>query len=687
MNKLKKEHIKKIPHMIICFIIMITVFYMSLMPNKVMAFSFSPFVFDLPHTATTVAGWVEKAREYIANTAWAIFRKHMIDYMTDTIVSWIQDGGDPKFISDWEGFLKEGADQAGGKILEDIVGVEFMTGLCQPNWAVKIRIGLQKPKKFATKARCTLSDIGVNFNDFMDNFENGGWAGWLSVSEAQNNPYGVYMTVLNEKIEKEAKAKLGLENEVKTGSGFLSDKVCEARECKMVAPPDEGGTYSFFAGSEDNSSNAQAFYDATVPVPKQSGKWKKGELQDGAPAGTKCSCLEWRTRTPGNIVAEGLNESVFKDVEWIKNSEEWQNMVVAVTNAMINRVTKDGVMAIKDYVSESNEPPPSGIPEQPDVNDYMDIIPPVSTASVSDPWHIKIALNEAGTIYYTLDGSDPTTFSPRYSGPVSVISSTNLSVQVSPLKWFAIDKAFNEEETRTLDVLSPFSVPGLEKPSTVAVPISSTSITLLSNEPAVIYYTIDGTTPDTFSSKFIKQIDLNPNESTAVRWFAVDLDGNREATHTLSTQSPFPNIELPYIVDLVTPTPAISSPTSASSSSQFTIDPSPSADIDRTPNIAMYEWDFDNDGVYDWKTVDYDKDGVFDKEVCRTGINCSSGNPVDSSGEYYGIGNGFMGMSISSGAAPGVIDVKYSSGQKIITLRVTDDEGLQAKTSVTVDVQ
>lgn len=681
MNFLKDKNLI-IKKYIIGFLLLISVISLSVdlfRPRPVEAFfcaTCSTWVLQAISGATDVAHFADVAKTYITDTAWAIFRKQMIDYMTDELVKWIQGGGDPKFITDWEGFLTEVADEAGGKILEDITGPEFMAGLCQPDWAIKIRIGLQKPPKFATKARCTISDIGVNFDDFMDNFENGGWKGWLSVSEAQNNPYGVYMLAFNEKLNKEARAKLGAENEVKTGSGFLSDKVCVQRSCKLGATAPLAGN-SYMGASYSNTQS----YDTRITA-KESGIWKKEDLVSG------CDCLEWQTRTPGKIVADGLNQSVFKDIEWLKNSEEWQNMVVAVTNAVVNRVTKEGVLAITSSDSNSQTSTP-GSPGQPNVNDYKDIIPPISTASVSDPWHIKITSNEAGSrIFYTLDGSDPTTFSPNYSTPVSIVSSTNLSAPASPLKWFAMDKAFNEEdEIRALNVSSPFSVPGLQTPSSVAVPIDSTSITLLSNEPAVIYYTTDGTAPDTFSLKFIKQINLNTNDITIVRWFAVDQDGNREAIHTLSTQPIFPNQELPYIVDLVFPTPVIGAPASATNNVQFTLNPSSSADNDRTPQVSMYEWDFDNDGVYDWKTVDYDRNGVFDEQGCRTGINCGSGLPTDINSQYNGIGNGFRGMSASSGASPGVVDVRYSSGQKTITLRVTDNEGLSAKISMTINVQ
>lgn len=588
--------------------------------------------------AIKAADWLWKQQNTALKIAMAIFRKTLLDYMTDEIIKWIQGGGNPKFVTDWKGFLIDAADTAGGKFLEEMTGSDIMRGLCQPNWAISIRMGLQKPGKFSTRAMCTLSDIGVNVNEFLDNFHNGGWKAWIKVSESQNNPYGLYLMAFNEKLDREAKARLAAQNEALSGAGFLSDNVCVKRTCW---------------GEEDEYS--------------ESGTWKKGQEGDVLNAqgnlAASCYCDKWETRTPGKILADGLRESVFKDIDWIKNNEEWESYVVAITNALVNRLVTEGVMALTSSDSTSGQ---GTTPSE--LKDLLDTKPPTSVASAYDSWHMQIIADEPVFIYYTLDGSNPTTASLIYGSPIEIKTPTTL-------KWLAMDYNGNKEGVHTMALNPPF-VADLTPPSSVIYAVGPNSIALVSNEPAVIYYTIDGFDPNVSSPRYIKKIDVGI--LTPVKWFAVDPQGNREIKiNAIAVIPPFPDSELTVIVDLIEPVASISAPASARDGSFFKLDPSLSADNDKTPKIVMYEWDFDNNGIYDWWMVDWNRDGVFDESQCRSGADCTDGD---------GIGNGFEGMSVPSGEKPGVINVKYKDGNRAITLRVTDDEGLYNSTSVTVNV-
>ena len=613
---------------------------------------------DLP---VDIAKWVLQRGEWLidkaktladdaADIAASAFAKTLMDYMTDEIIKWIQGGGDPKFVSDWGNFVGDVKDQAGSKFLEEMVGPTVMDNLCRGDWAVKIRIGLQKPPKFAERVKCTLDDIGANFDDFTRSFNNGGWEAWLTVSEGQNNPYGLYLTAFDEKMKREASAGKAAQDEAQASGGFLSDKVCRRvtyYDARAGREQDRTGTFT-----QEDLDNLDGIGNLSV-----------SEVQ----------CRKWEVRTPGKIVAESLSEGLFKDIKWLQNKEKWQSYVVAIVNAVVNRMVTEGVNAIKSSDTDGSG---GGTPGSPKIDpDVFDTDPPTSTASIYDAWSIQITSDEPGIIYYTLNGKEPNTYSKVYDKPIKV------AVPVT-LKWFAMDYSGNKEGVHTMTLNPPFNVPDDGAPSSTAVAINSTMGALIANKPATIYYTLDGSTPNTSSKKYIQAFEVM--SGGVIKWFASDSNGAETPFHTLITAPPFPNSQLPDILDLVAPEAKISAPDTASANQFFKIDPTASWDYDSTPKIVMYQWDFDNDGKFDWWIVDWNRDGVFDESVCRDGAECV----VSGSGGYSGdVGNGFEGMTVPVGGQAGVIEVKYNSGQRGITLRVTDDEGLYSDTTVTVNVQ
>ncbi len=73
----------------------------------------------------------------------------------------------------------------------------------------------------------------------------------------------------------------------------------------------------------------------------------------------------------------------------------------------------------------------------------IDVSPPITTASPASGIYptaqtVTLTTNKAGTIYFTTDGTEPTTFSAEYGGPITISSSTIL-------KFFARDAAGNSE--------------------------------------------------------------------------------------------------------------------------------------------------------------------------------------------------------------------------------------------------
>ncbi|MBI1922332.1 MAG: chitobiase/beta-hexosaminidase C-terminal domain-containing protein [Geobacter sp.] len=160
----------------------------------------------------------------------------------------------------------------------------------------------------------------------------------------------------------------------------------------------------------------------------------------------------------------------------------------------------------------------------------LDTNPPVTTASpaggtFASAQFVILTANEQATIYYTTDGSTPTTGSLQYTGPISISATTTL-------RFFARDAMGNSEgvkaETYTI-ALSDNTAPVTTASPAGGMYTSARSVTLSVNEPATIYYTTDGSTPTTSSSAYSGPIAVT---ATTLKFFAIDSAGNAEAVNT-----------------------------------------------------------------------------------------------------------------------------------------------------------
>ncbi len=144
--------------------------------------------------------------------------------------------------------------------------------------------------------------------------------------------------------------------------------------------------------------------------------------------------------------------------------------------------------------------------------------------------HVTITDGTLGaTIYYTIDGTTPTTSSPVYSGTIIAIDKlvTLQAVAVAPrLSPSAVTSV-------KYDVALPAAQPVFNHPSGTYV--GPLMVTITDATPgATIYYTTDGSTPNRSSAVFnisnpisvsstriIKALAVAPNDSTSPEGVAV----------------------------------------------------------------------------------------------------------------------------------------------------------------------
>ena len=136
---------------------------------------------------------------------------------------------------------------------------------------------------------------------------------------------------------------------------------------------------------------------------------------------------------------------------------------------------------------------------------------------------VNLILNEPGTIYYTLNNTNPTNTSTEYEGPITLKNTT-------VLKYFAIDSAGNQSRvftaTYTIDTVPPSASSNVQNGTYNTNKI----VKLTMNKNGTIYYTLNGSTPTKSSSKYNGHITIK--STTTLKYLAVDLAGNKSPIYT-----------------------------------------------------------------------------------------------------------------------------------------------------------
>lgn len=155
------------------------------------------------------------------------------------------------------------------------------------------------------------------------------------------------------------------------------------------------------------------------------------------------------------------------------------------------------------------------------------MIPPGGTYNA--PQQVTMTCSTANsTIYYTVDGSTPTTSSTRYTGPVSVPASMTL-------KAFATASGLDASGVHTGEyrIVNQVSAPVISPNGGVystAQPVTITCPTA----GATIYYTLDGSTPTASSSQYTGSLTISSSAMLKAVGVKAGADNSEVASATFS---------------------------------------------------------------------------------------------------------------------------------------------------------
>lgn len=262
-----------------------------------------------------IVGWISKlgfdltkwATEDLQKALTDLVAKRMIDYMVDQTVQWIQGGGEPKFVTNWSGFLQDTANIA----FDTVVRQVGLARLCSP-FDLRVRLALQPTPRLSQQISCSLDQFTANIQNFYNNFQNGGWVAYGAEWQPNNNYYGQLIMIqdnLNTQVSNDVTAAA---NEAIAGKGFLSTKKCIDPEYTTQTT-----NVCLDAGCTETTLKTE-----TVQV----------------------GCKKYEIQTPGSIVADSLSQAIGADNTWAANIRSWTTVLV---NAAINRLTREGVAAMQ----------------------------------------------------------------------------------------------------------------------------------------------------------------------------------------------------------------------------------------------------------------------------------------------------------------------------------------------------
>ena len=225
-------------------------------------------------------------------------KKRFFDMIVDQMVNWIQGGGKPLFIQNWNAFLA----QYGNIVTGDLLSELKIAGICQP-FGMQLQIAVLQPPRFSGQVKCTLDQVVRNMVNFYNNFSSGGFVAYREQWQPQNNFYGALLLAMDEKENRIADQRFAANQQVQANNGFLGQQKCDQfGHCYIV--------------------------------------------------------------TPGMQIGAAAAKVVGADLDYIVNSKTMAAYIAAISDALINRIIREGVNGFQGIVS-ANAPKIGYLPAQP----------------------------------------------------------------------------------------------------------------------------------------------------------------------------------------------------------------------------------------------------------------------------------------------------------------------------------
>lgn len=247
--------------------------------------------------------------------AWVLAKQALRGITADT-VKWINSGfeGNPAYVTNPEQLFTNVADNTFISVLGNSGGL--FNKICTP-FRLQLRNALvANYLQQNLYGQCTISGAIRDYTAFTQDFSQGGWEGWFSMTQnMQNNPYGAYLASKNELDISIANNTNRYQKQLDYGRGILSFESCSNSPSNFIGPLQPG---------------------------------------EAPPSLEKCT-----TVTPGSVIADQLGNALGEGVKSLEAADEINEIIGALLTQAIKAVT-GGIAGGLRGLSGDTQPGQSG---------------------------------------------------------------------------------------------------------------------------------------------------------------------------------------------------------------------------------------------------------------------------------------------------------------------------------------
>jgi hypothetical protein len=308
----------------------------------------------------------KKKQEDCLNGIAVALARAQLEKITRSTLNWVGSGfkGNPLFVQNIDSFMN-GITQTILNKETKFFGDPLNRGLYPygQTYAQSEVNAYRSQNNFDSSVRQNLTNYlvpGATPQSFANDFSQGGWNGWLALTQnPQNNPLGFTMVVSQHTADMQTTEKTNTEKEVTANGGYLSQRKCtvyglntERTITKLNTLQDQIKSYQ----DEANTLCPQVA-QATDPTSKQIAQQvcndAQNNLKNAKAAFSAASsdpankdCTSWNVVTPGSAIRDKVSKTINSPETQLELVKTVDDALTYLFTALLNRFQNQGLSSL-----------------------------------------------------------------------------------------------------------------------------------------------------------------------------------------------------------------------------------------------------------------------------------------------------------------------------------------------------